>query len=211
MTVDTQLPPSKPETRDPKPRTRIVIPGCGCNLASFVEAADVFMSIKQIMRFTAFSNDATVSLSDVSAKCMPETCDAACLEPEIRILKRETRNAKCGLVRGVSRDGLAFISQEVFIKSFGKSQFPHKFGNLSFIIINTKNKLTDLCGNQLLQNDFIDTFCEIKTLAVQVFSYDTPMLTRMTPTAANSAVPPDPKPSTQTGQTKDTGSKRPLT
>ena len=39
------------------------------------------------------------------------------------------------------------ISQKVFIKSFGKSQFPHKSANVSFIITNIKNKLTDLCGN----------------------------------------------------------------
>jgi len=40
-----------------------------------------------------------------------------------------------------------FISQKVFIKSFGKSQFTHKSVNLSFIITNIKNKLTDSCGH----------------------------------------------------------------
>ena len=40
-----------------------------------------------------------------------------------------------------------FISQKVFVNSFLKSQSPHKFVNLSFIITNIKNKLTDLCGN----------------------------------------------------------------
>ena len=34
----------------------------------------------------------------------------------------------------------------VFTKSFCKSQFPHKFVNLSFIITDMQ-KLTDLCGN----------------------------------------------------------------
>ena len=33
----------------------------------------------------------------------------------------------------------ALISQTVFIKSFCKSQFPHKFGNLSLIITDMKN------------------------------------------------------------------------
>jgi hypothetical protein len=28
-----------------------------------------------------------------------------------------------------------FVSQKVFIKSFGKSQFPHKFVNLFFILV----------------------------------------------------------------------------
>ena len=41
------------------------------------------------------------------------------------------------------------------IKSFRESQFPHKSVNLSSIITNIQNKLTDLCGNCLLQNDFI--------------------------------------------------------
>ena len=44
-----------------------------------------------------------------------------------------------------ARDNI--VSQEVFIKSFGKSQFPHKSVNLSSVINNIKNKLTDLCGN----------------------------------------------------------------
>ena len=39
------------------------------------------------------------------------------------------------------------ISQIVFVKSFLKSQFPHKSVNSSFIITNMKNKLTDLRGN----------------------------------------------------------------
>ena len=39
------------------------------------------------------------------------------------------------------------ISQKVFIKSFCKSQFPHKSVNLFFISVMIKDKLTDLCGN----------------------------------------------------------------
>ena len=38
-----------------------------------------------------------------------------------------------------------------------QSQFPHKSVNLPFIITNMKNKLTNLCGNWLLQNDLMNT------------------------------------------------------
>ena len=55
------------------------------------------------------------------------------------------------------------FSQKVSIKPFCKSQLPHKFVSLSFIITNMKNKLTSLCGNRLWQSDFINTFCEMKT------------------------------------------------
>ena len=40
-----------------------------------------------------------------------------------------------------------FISHKVLIKSFCKSQFPHKSVNLFFILIIIKDKLTNLCGN----------------------------------------------------------------
>ena len=54
------------------------------------------------------------------------------------------------------------ISQKVFIKLFRKVQFPHQSVNLSFTFTNIKNKLTDLCGDPLLQNDCMNTFGEIK-------------------------------------------------
>ena len=54
------------------------------------------------------------------------------------------------------------ISQKVLISSLCKSLFPHKFVNLFFILV-IKDKLTDLCGNCLLQNVFINTFCEINS------------------------------------------------
>ena len=57
------------------------------------------------------------------------------------------------------------ISQKRLIMSFCKSQFPHKCVNLAFIITNIKNKLTDLCENRLLQNDFINTFYAINLRA----------------------------------------------
>ena len=54
------------------------------------------------------------------------------------------------------------ISQKEVIKSFRSIHFPHKSLNLSFIITNVREELTDLCGNGLLQNDFINNFCEIR-------------------------------------------------
>ena len=47
-------------------------------------------------------------------------------------------------------------SQKVFINQFCKIQFPYKSVNLSCIITNIENKLTDLCGNRLLKNDCIN-------------------------------------------------------
>ena len=41
----------------------------------------------------------------------------------------------------------SLISQKVFRKSFCRSQFLHKFVNLSIIITNIRNELTDLCRN----------------------------------------------------------------
>jgi hypothetical protein len=51
---------------------------------------------------------------------------------------------------------------------FRKSQFPHKFVNVSFITHHIKNTLTDLWGNYFCKtslHNFIDTFCEIKVLS----------------------------------------------
>ena len=50
------------------------------------------------------------------------------------------------------------ISHKEFITSFCKSLFPDELVKLSFIITNIKNRLTDLCGNRLLQNDLMNTF-----------------------------------------------------
>ena len=48
----------------------------------------------------------------------------------------------------------------MFIKSFCKSQFPHESVNFCFILETIEDKLTDLCGNGALQNNFIRKFCE---------------------------------------------------
>jgi hypothetical protein len=45
---------------------------------------------------------------------------------------------------------ITLISHKVFIKSFGKSQFSHKFVNFFLITVMIKDKLTYLRGNRLL-------------------------------------------------------------
>ena len=47
---------------------------------------------------------------------------------------------------------------KLFLKSFCRSQLPHKSVNLSFTVTYVKNKLTDLYGNWLLPNDFKNTW-----------------------------------------------------
>ena len=56
---------------------------------------------------------------------------------------------------------LMLISQKVFTKTFCRSQFPHKFVDSFFVLVIIKDELTDLCGNELLQSDFVNTLCEI--------------------------------------------------
>ena len=55
----------------------------------------------------------------------------------------------------------AYLSESVYGVVL-KSLFHHTAVNVSFIVTNMNNKLTDLWGNSLLQNDFINTFCEIR-------------------------------------------------
>ena len=69
------------------------------------------------------------------------------------------------------------ISHKVFFKSFCRSQLHHKSVNLSFTIASIKNKLTDFCGNRLLQNDFKNTLCEIKPR--QLLNGEEPGLTKL--------------------------------
>ena len=66
------------------------------------------------------------------------------------------------LGRGGAGCSRCLISQKVFIKSFFTGQFTYKSVNLSFMVTRMKEKLTDLCGNGLLQDDFINTFCETR-------------------------------------------------
>ena len=53
------------------------------------------------------------------------------------------------------------VSHTVFLNSFCGSHLPHKCVDWSFTITEIKNKLTDLCGNLPLQNDFKTALCEI--------------------------------------------------
>ena len=55
-----------------------------------------------------------------------------------------------------------FIQHKMILKSFCKSQFPQKIVNLFFTLVMVKAKFTDLCGNRLLQDDFMNTFCEMR-------------------------------------------------
>ena len=59
--------------------------------------------------------------------------------------------------------GAPLVSQKAFVKLFYKSQPPYKFVNLSLMITNMQNKMTDLYWNRLLQNDLINTFCELNS------------------------------------------------
>ena len=43
-----------------------------------------------------------------------------------------------------------------------QSQLPQKFVDLFFTITSMLHKLTNLCGNRLLQNDFKNTIFEMK-------------------------------------------------
>jgi len=45
------------------------------------------------------------------------------------------------------------ISHKIFLKSFCRSQLPHKSVNSSFTIVNIENRLTDSCENCLLRED----------------------------------------------------------
>jgi len=55
-----------------------------------------------------------------------------------------------------------FILHHVCLRSFCRIQLPHKSVNLLFTITNMKNKLTDLCGNGLFQNDLKSTLSEMR-------------------------------------------------
>ena len=54
------------------------------------------------------------------------------------------------------------ISHKAFLKSFRRSQLPHKSVNVSFTITDIKNQMTDMWANGLLQNDLINTFCNLR-------------------------------------------------
>ena len=52
----------------------------------------------------------------------------------------------------------------MFLTFFCIGQLPHRSVNLSFTVASIKNKLTDLFGNRLLQNESQNILCEIKVL-----------------------------------------------
>jgi len=62
----------------------------------------------------------------------------------------------------LSFQGENLISQKVSIQPVCKSQLLQKSVNICFMLVKIVDKLTNLCGNRLLQNNFINTFCEMK-------------------------------------------------
>ena len=79
--------------------------------------------------------------------------------------------------RGNSERCTSFISQKVFLNSLCKCQFPRKSFDLFSTLVIVKDKLTDLLGSWLLQNDVKENSCEIKSMSrfwtwlqVQIFA-----------------------------------------
>jgi len=60
---------------------------------------------------------------------------------------------------GFQDPGSLFLTESVH-EPVSKCQLPHKFFNLFFILVTMKDQLTDLWGNGLLRNDFVNTFGE---------------------------------------------------
>ena len=67
-------------------------------------------------------------------------------------MRRDARDIASGL-----------ISPNVFLKSFFRSQLPHKSVDLSFTITDAQNK-NGFEWELTLQNDFKDIWCEIRCL-----------------------------------------------
>ena len=61
-----------------------------------------------------------------------------------------------GFGRRAAPSSPTHILQKAFIKSFWESQFTHKSVNSFLILVLIKDKLTDLCRNELVQNNFIN-------------------------------------------------------
>ena len=59
------------------------------------------------------------------------------------------------------------VSLKLLVKSFYKSRCPHKSVNLFFIFTDVKKKLTDLCGDQVSQKDFINVECEMNPVCAR--------------------------------------------
>ena len=66
---------------------------------------------------------------------------------QVKVLQRFEVVPWFEVVPGVARERGDLISQKVFSKSVCRGQLPHRPVNLSFVITNIKNKLTDLCGS----------------------------------------------------------------
>ena len=56
---------------------------------------------------------------------------------------------------------LSYLTESVHKVALHKSIPAKKSVNLFFISVIINDKFADLCGNRLLQNDFMNTFCEV--------------------------------------------------
>ena len=54
-----------------------------------------------------------------------------------------------------------YLTEYIYQKVLG-SQLPYTIVNLFLILVIVQGTLTNMCENRLLQNDFINTFCEIR-------------------------------------------------
>ena len=67
---------------------------------------------------------------------------------EIKVVTGIPRCANSRMLRAAAHaSGSALVSQKALIKSFCKSQLPHKFVNKFFILVIVQDQLTDQCGN----------------------------------------------------------------
>ena len=62
------------------------------------------------------------------------------------------------------------MSHQVFLTSFCISRFPNKSVNSDFILVIVRDKLTDLLGSRLLQNDLKNSLCEISLGSALMYS-----------------------------------------
>ena len=119
-------------------------------LADMISARKVISLITPVIRFSA-------DMADI--KFTDNTTLPGSERTRIGWTRRRAPDTRRTCRTRAHRSGL----KKDFTKSFCKSKFSHKSVNVLFIFVIVKDKLTNLCGNRLLQNDFIDTFCEMKS------------------------------------------------
>ena len=134
-----------------------------------------FDSLKRISNYIIVSSDGTrQSVSQLEAGPLQEPSwtffwPQMILGETRRILESgpiqtsyRSAEGRADSIRSVSSQTL--IWKKVLTMSFWKSHTLHKSVNLLFIIANVKDKLINLYGNWLLQNDFLKTKCETRSV-----------------------------------------------